>query len=195
MLSITNAVRRGAACSAILIAALLTTSACGPGPSPNDTGGTTYDHTEVLTEEPTEEPTDEVTEKPTEEPTEEVTEEATKEPTEEPTEEVTEEATDEPTESSALVEASVPGSVVGVWCGGSNAEGHWTYEFASTGEFRASRGDAGFSGVVVSDARSMTFHMPGESPFVSSWEVVQDPVLGPLLFLDGYSYLPGSCAS
>ena len=179
MPSTTNATRRGAACSAILIAALLTASACGPGPSPNDSGETTYEYTEAPTEEPTEEPT----EGPAEEPTEE------------PTGELTEEPTEEPTESSGLVEGSVPDSVVGVWCGGSNAEGHWTYQFSDTGEFIASRGNAGFSGVVVSDTRSMTFHVPGESPFVSSWEVVQDPVLGPLLFLDGYSYLPGSCAS
>ncbi|MGC0372722.1 hypothetical protein [Streptomyces sp. SAI-229] len=160
MLSLSHAARRGAACAAILIAALLTTSACGPDFRPNDSGDlSSYDYTE------------------------------------EPTEEFTEEPTEEPTELIEPVEASVPDSVVGVWCGGSNAEGHWTYEFSKTGEFMASRGSAGFSGVVVSDSRYMTFHMPGEPPFVSSWEVVQDPVLGPLLFLDGYSYLPGSCNS
>lgn len=89
----------------------------------------------------------------------------------------------------------MPDSVVGVRCGGSNAEGHRTYEFSRTGEFMASRGSAGFSGVVVSGSQYMTFHVPGEPPFVSSWEVVRDPVLGPLLFLDGYSHLPGSCNS
>ncbi|MFD7771290.1 PT domain-containing protein [Streptomyces sp. NPDC059787] len=192
MPSLSHAARRGAACAAILIAALLTTSACGPDSPPNDSGDlSSYDYTEEPTDEPTEEPTDE----PTEEATDEPTEEPTDEPTEEATEEFTEEPTEEPTELIEPVEASVPDSVVGVWCGGSNAEGHRTYEFSRTGEFMASRGSAGFSGVVVSDSRYMTFRVPGEPPFVSSWEVVQDPVLGPLLFLDGYSYLPGSCNS
>ncbi|MER7712564.1 PT domain-containing protein [Streptomyces werraensis] len=169
MLSLSPAARRGAVCAVIFIAALLTTSSCGQDTSSNDSGDrSAYGYTDELTDEPTEEPTEEPTSEPAEEPTE------------------------EPIEP---VEASVPDSVVGVWCGGSNAEGHWTYEFSSTGEFIAHRGGAGFSGVVVSDSRSMTFHVPGESPFVSSWEVVQDPVLGPLLFLDGYSYLPGSCNS
>lgn len=156
MPSLSHAARRGAACAAILIAALLTTSACGPDSPPNGSGDlSSYDYTEEPAEEPTEEPTELI----------------------------------EP------VEASVPDSVVGVWCGGSNAEVHRAYEFSGTGEFMVSRGSTGSSGVVVSDSQYMTFHVPGEPPFVSSWEVVQDPVLGPLLFLDGYSYLPGSCNS
>ncbi|MGA5327680.1 hypothetical protein ACPCJT_14935 [Streptomyces griseoincarnatus] len=154
--------------AAIFLATLLTTSSCGQDTASNDSGDRpAYEYTDEPTDEPTEEPTSEPAEEPTEEPTKLI----------------------EP------VEGSVPDSVVGVWCGGSNAEGHWTYEFSSTGEFIAHRGGAGFSGVVASDSRSMTFHVPGESPFVSSWAVVQDPVLGPLLFLDGYSYLPGSCNS
>ncbi|MFC8425454.1 hypothetical protein ACFUN7_32170 [Streptomyces sp. NPDC057236] len=164
MPSLSHAARRGAACAAILMAALLTTSACGSDSPPNDSGDlSSYDYTE--------EPTEEFTEEPTEEPAE------------------------EPTELIEPVEASVPDSVVGVRCGGSNAEVHRTYEFSRTGEFMVSRGSTGFSVVVVSDSQYMTFHAPGEPPFVSSWEVVQDPVLGPLLFLDGYSYLPGSCNS
>ncbi|MER6621924.1 MULTISPECIES: PT domain-containing protein [unclassified Streptomyces] len=172
MPSLSHAARRGAACAAILIAALLTTSACGPDSPPNGSGDlSSYDYTEEPTDEPTEEPAEEFTEEPAEEPTE------------------------EPTELIEPVEASVPDSVVGVWCGGSNAEVHRTYEFSRTGEFMVSRGSTGSSGVVVSDSQYMTFHVPGEPPSVSSWEVVQDPVLGPLLFLDGYSYLPGSCNS
>ncbi|MFH8935305.1 PT domain-containing protein [Streptomyces griseosporeus] len=196
MPSLSPAAHRGAVCAAILIAALLTTSACGTDPSPNRSGNlSSYNSVEEPTEDPSEEPTEEPAEEPVEEPTHEPAEEPAEEPTHEPGEEPTAEPTDEPTELSGAVEASVPDSVVGVWCGGSNSEGHWTYEFSGNGEFMASRGSAGFSGVVVSDSQNMTFHVPGESPVVSSWEVVQDPVLGPVLFLDGYSYLPGRCNS
>ncbi|WP_190195974.1 hypothetical protein [Streptomyces djakartensis] len=92
----------------------------------------------------------------------------------------------------------VPESVVGVWCGGRNdtPEGHWTYAFTSDGEFAARNQDGGFTGYVVTEGGVMTFYVEGGSPFQSTWSVSYEEALGfNLLYLDDFSYVPGSCDS
>ncbi|MFI1355746.1 hypothetical protein ACH4TV_19565 [Streptomyces sp. NPDC020898] len=104
----------------------------------------------------------------------------------------------ETTQAEALMEWSVPDSVVGVWCGGANdtPDGHWTYVFTSAGEVEAGNTTGSFSGHVVTQADVMTFYVDGSDPWQSSWAVGYEEALGvSLLYLDGYSYYPGSCDS
>ncbi|MER5372974.1 hypothetical protein [Streptomyces sp. NPDC002553] len=87
---------------------------------------------------------------------------------------------------------------MGVWCGGRNdtASGHWTYAFADDGRFRAANRDGGFSGVVVTEGDTMTFYVQGGRPVRSTWSVSYEAALGfDMLYLDGFSYVPGSCDS
>ncbi|MFG2133714.1 hypothetical protein ACGFNV_38960 [Streptomyces sp. NPDC048751] len=95
-------------------------------------------------------------------------------------------------------EWSVPDSVVGVWCGGANdtPDGHWTYVFTAQGEVSAQNERTGFSGHVVTDADVMTFYVEGSDPWQSTWAVGYEEALDVnLLYLDDYSYFPGSCDS
>ncbi|MGW3652716.1 hypothetical protein [Streptomyces sp. NPDC000878] len=97
-----------------------------------------------------------------------------------------------------LTEWSVPDSVVGVWCGGANdtPDGHWTYAFTSGGEVGARNATNSFYGHVVTQGDVMTFYVEGSDPFQSSWAVGYEEALGVnLLYLDEYSYYPGSCDS
>ncbi len=97
-----------------------------------------------------------------------------------------------------LMERSVPDSVVGVWCGGANdtPDGHWTYVFTSEGAVEARNTTSGFAGHVITQGDVMTFHVDGSDPWQSSWAVGYEEALGvSLLYLDGYSYYPGSCDS
>lgn len=93
---------------------------------------------------------------------------------------------------------SVPDSVVGVWCGGANdqANGHWTYAFTDKGEVVAANERTGFQGHVVTKGSIMTFYVKGSTPVRSTWSVRYEETLGMnLLYLDGYSYVPGRCRS
>ncbi len=108
------------------------------------------------------------------------------------------ETTVETTQAEVLMEWSVPDSVVGVWCGGANdtPDGHWTYVFTSEGEVEAGNTTGSFAGHVVTQADVMTFYVDGSDPWQSSWAVGYEEALGvSLLYLDGYSYYPGSCDS
>ncbi|NUK21954.1 hypothetical protein [Streptomyces lunaelactis] len=101
----------------------------------------------------------------------------------------------EPTETEAWPPA--PPQVVGEWCGGSDAapEGHWTYAFSRDGQFarhNAQRG--GVTGYALFDAAQMTLYVDGQQLIAYSWSTTVDAVLGDLLFIDGFSYLPGSCS-
>ncbi|MFF3380335.1 hypothetical protein ACFYXF_46200 [Streptomyces sp. NPDC002680] len=117
----------------------------------------------------------------------------------ETTTDTTLETTPEATQAAEpLMEWSVPADVVGVWCGGANdaPDGHWTYVFTAEGEVEASNTTSGFSGHVVTQGDVMTFHVDGSDPWQSSWAVGYEEALGvSLLYLDGYSYYPGSCDS
>ncbi|GHA08913.1 hypothetical protein GCM10010372_05380 [Streptomyces tauricus] len=96
------------------------------------------------------------------------------------------------------LQGSVPASVVGVWCGGANdrPNGHWTYAFTAEGAFAAKDQRDSFSGYVVTEGDVMTFYMEGADPVESTWAVAYEEALGVnLLYLDGYSYYPGSCES
>ncbi|MEU0060006.1 hypothetical protein [Streptomyces sp. NPDC006334] len=93
---------------------------------------------------------------------------------------------------------SVPQRVVGVWCGGRNdtASGRWTYAFADDGRFTAANRDGGFSGIVETEGDTMTFYVQGGRPVRSTWSVSYEEALGfDTLYLDGFSYVPGSCDS
>lgn len=104
----------------------------------------------------------------------------------------------DPTPPEAEPQWSVPDSVVGVWCGGANdaPDGHWTYDFSEDGEVAAANERTGFRGHVVTEGNIMTFYVEGTRPFRSEWSVGYEEALGAnLLYLDGYSYVPGSCNS
>ncbi|WP_234335103.1 hypothetical protein, partial [Streptomyces sp. NRRL S-118] len=104
----------------------------------------------------------------------------------------------EPGPATTEPEPSVPESVVGSWCGGQNDApgGHLTYVFSSDGSFAAQNGEGGFSGYVVAQGDAMIFYVEGGEPFESTWSVSYEEALGVnLLFLDGYSYVPGGCDS
>ncbi|MFI9248685.1 hypothetical protein [Streptomyces sp. NPDC053069] len=93
---------------------------------------------------------------------------------------------------------SVPEKVVGVWCGGANdqPDGHWTYAFTDEGEVVAANERIGFRGHVVTEGNIMTFYVKGSRPVQSTWSVGYEEALGMnLLYLDGYSYVPGRCDS
>ncbi|MFI0976886.1 hypothetical protein ACH4SP_07640 [Streptomyces sp. NPDC021093] len=90
-----------------------------------------------------------------------------------------------------------PPQVVGEWCGGSDAapEGHWTYAFSSDGQFtrhNAQRG--GNTGYARFDAGQMTLYADGRQLIAYPWSTTVDAVLGDLLFIDGFSYVRGSCS-
>ncbi|MBO0654296.1 hypothetical protein J1792_16400 [Streptomyces triculaminicus] len=101
--------------------------------------------------------------------------------------------------SGSAADPSVPPQVVGVWCGGRNdaPEGHWTYAFTRDGRFAMQNARIGsLSGYVVASGHVMEFHSTGlKAPVASTWEVRADPVVGDMLFLDGFSYVRGSCTS
>lgn len=104
----------------------------------------------------------------------------------------------DPTPPEPQMEWSVPDSVVGVWCGGANdqPDGHWTYVFTAQGEVAAQNERTGFSGHVVTEADVMTFYVEGTDPWQSTWAVGYEEALDVnLLYLDDYSYYPGSCDS
>ena len=128
----------------------------------------------------------------------ETTPETTPESTPATTPETTSEIPPETTQAEPLMEWSVPDSVVGVWCGGANdtPDGHWTYAFTSGGEVGARNATNSFYGHVVTQGDLMTFYVEGSDPFQSSWAVGYEEALGVnLLYLDEYSYYPGSCDS
>ncbi|MEU0398292.1 hypothetical protein ABZ208_37225 [Streptomyces sp. NPDC006208] len=162
--------------------ALLTVGACSDEEPPDP--GPLVTETEA---EPEPEPTETEAE-PEPEPTE-----TEAEPEPEPTET---EAEPEPPEPEP--QGYVPQSVVGVWCGGRNDApgGHWTYTFAGDGQVAAQNQDRGFSGYVVTEGNIMTFHVEGGYPFQSTWSVSYEEALGfNMLYLDDFSYVPGSCDS
>ncbi|WHM40947.1 hypothetical protein [Streptomyces sp. BPTC-684] len=104
----------------------------------------------------------------------------------------------DPTPPEPEVRWSVPDSVVGVWCGGANdqPDGHWTYAFTAEGEVAAENESNGFYGHVVTEGDIMTFYLEGSDPLKSTWSVRYEEALGVnLLYLDSYSYYPGSCDS
>ena len=82
---------------------------------------------------------------------------------------------------------SVPGELVGRWNGGSNAAGHWYYDFFPNGTYRAWPAYEDNPRVVVGtvDVRPtlMTFSNAG-SPVTVRWYIS-----GGLLFMDGFSYV------
>jgi hypothetical protein len=87
--------------------------------------------------------------------------------------------------------------VVGEWCGGSDAapEGHWTYAFSSDGRFvrrNAQRGED--TGRVRFDASRMALYADGRQIMAYPWSTTTDAILGDLLFIDGFSYVRGSCS-
>jgi hypothetical protein len=117
-----------------------------------------------------------------------------------PEETTPEETTPEPdpTPPQPTTQWSVPDSVVGLWCGGANdaPDGHWTYAFTDEGDVAAENQSSAFHGHVVTQADVMTFYVEGSDPFQSTWSVGYEEALGVnVLFLDGFSYYPGSCNS
>ncbi|WP_193508435.1 hypothetical protein [Streptomyces coeruleorubidus] len=148
---------------------------------------------EETTPEPDPEPTT-----PDPDPTTPDPEPTTPEPEPDPTTPEPDPTTPEPELYEEEVPWSVPDSVVGVWCGGANdrPDGHWTYVFTEEGAFAAEDQRTGFYGYVVTEGDVMTFYMEGADPVQSTWSVAYEEALGVnLLYLDGYSYYPGSCDS
>ncbi|MGN9759007.1 nSTAND1 domain-containing NTPase [Streptomyces sp. SD31] len=92
---------------------------------------------------------------------------------------------------------SVPATIVGTWCGGSNdaPEGHWTYTFGREGNFSmANESMESMSGRVTFEGAEMSLQVKGQEPVASLWSLSDDPVLGNILFIDGHSYVRGSCS-
>ncbi|MFH8497849.1 nSTAND1 domain-containing NTPase [Streptomyces coeruleorubidus] len=92
---------------------------------------------------------------------------------------------------------SIPAKVVGTWCGGSNdaPEGHWTYMFGSDGTFSMENESMeGMSGHVTFGEEEMSLRVKGQEPIASNWSLSDDPVIGDILFIDGHSYVRGSCS-
>ncbi|MBT2545859.1 hypothetical protein J7E99_35640 [Streptomyces sp. ISL-44] len=104
----------------------------------------------------------------------------------------------DPTPTEPEMQWSVPDSVVGAWCGGANdtPDGHWTYGFTAAGEVAGENQSSSFYGHVVTEGDVMTFYVEGSDPFKSTWSVGYEEALGVnLLYLNGFSYFPGSCDS
>ncbi|GGU39951.1 hypothetical protein GCM10010244_77680 [Streptomyces coeruleorubidus] len=179
-------------CALILGLVLATASGCSEPPEP-PVPDPVISTLEETTPEPDPEPTT-----PDPDPTTPDPEPTTPEPEPDPTTPEPDPTTPEPELYEEEVPWSVPDSVVGVWCGGANdrPDGHWTYVFTEEGAFAAEDQRTGFYGYVVTEGDVMTFYMEGADPVQSTWSVAYEEALGVnLLYLDGYSYYPGSCDS
>lgn len=90
---------------------------------------------------------------------------------------------------------SIPSELVGEWCGGSNSdpEGHYTWTFYPDGTFDASNSRQAFSGTaVLVNPRKLTIHPTTGEPLSMSI-AMDETMIGPVLYLDQYSYVRGGC--
>ena len=89
--------------------------------------------------------------------------------------------------------ATLPGSLVGTWCGGGDTlSGQWT--FAEDGRFEATTRAVSWSGTASVNAAGDTLTTMSDGGQMSySFTMDVDPTLGPMLYLNGYSYLAGAC--
>lgn len=85
----------------------------------------------------------------------------------------------------------VPSVLVGSWCGGSNdaPEGHWTYTFGADGTLSAYNPNRpGLTGTAIVNGNTLTIYTTTGQRVTSSISLN-----GSVLFVDGFSYVPGSC--
>ena len=91
----------------------------------------------------------------------------------------------------------IPSAYVGTWCGGSNAEpAHWTLTFGADGSFSASNPDRpSYGGTAVISGNTLTVSVTSGGQTHDSIGLTDDPEIGKILSIDGYTYVPGSCSS
>jgi hypothetical protein len=90
---------------------------------------------------------------------------------------------------------SIPPELVGAWCGGSNSApgGHYTWTFDADGTFDAFNSSQAFSGTaVLVDSSTLTIYLT--TGIQESLSIgMDDTMMGPILYLDDYSYVSGPC--
>jgi hypothetical protein len=99
-------------------------------------------------------------------------------------------------ERPAQPQGYVPPQLVGSWCGGSDSapEGHWTWTFYPNGNFSAENPyRPTISGISVVSGGMMTTYSTTGMAQRHTINLGQDQLLGTILYIDSYSYLPGHC--
>ena len=91
---------------------------------------------------------------------------------------------------------SIPPELVGEWCGGSNSApgGHYTWTFYPDGTFDASNSRQAFSGTaVLVNSRTLTIYLTTGEQQSMSIAMDKTTMIGPMLYLNDYSYVRGGC--
>jgi hypothetical protein len=98
--------------------------------------------------------------------------------------------TPDPPKPPPPVSGSIPPELAGAWCGGSNSDpgGHYTWTFYPNGTFDAFNSIQEFSGTAVVHSRILTIY-PTTGGQQSMSIAMGQSVIGPMLYLDSYSYM------
>jgi hypothetical protein len=88
----------------------------------------------------------------------------------------------------------IPPELVGEWCGGSNSDpgGHYTWTFYPNGTFDAFNSSQELSGTAVVHSKILAIY-PTTGGQQSMSIDMNETIIGPVLYLDGYSYVRGRC--
>src|SRR5262249_37891561 len=88
----------------------------------------------------------------------------------------------------------LPPALVGEWCGGSNSDpgGHYTWTFYPNGSFDAFNSSQELSGTAVVHSKILTIY-PTTGGQQSMRIAIGETIIGPMLYLDDYSYVRGRC--